>query len=80
MHKCDKGKGREKRIRKLGGVWKSMTKERKELNQRKGTEKNEVGDFGSLGFPFKLLLVLGSFYFTLTVRGGGFSACPDTQR
>lgn len=39
MHKCDKGKGREKRIRKLGGVWKSMTKERKAKSKKGDREE-----------------------------------------
>jgi len=45
---CDKEKGREKRMRKLGST-KTMTRERRELNQWRGREEREAGDFGRTG-------------------------------
>lgn len=47
--KHDKEKGREKRMRKLGSTEKTMTRARRELNQRRGREEREVGDFGTTG-------------------------------
>lgn len=45
----DKEKGRKERMKKLGGTEESMSRERRELNQRRGREEGGVGGFGRTG-------------------------------
>lgn len=79
---ANKEKGREKRMRKLGGTEKVMTRERRQLNQRMARKEWEVGDFDwtSVSVSPSVTHSLRQFgFFNLTDRGGGFSACPDPQ-
>lgn len=59
----------------------TLTRERRELNQRRGREETWILVGQVLLFLIQATCILKQFgFFNLADRGGGFSACLDPQR